>query len=89
MEKLKNKPFVLLGVNSDPKNKLRDAVERENITWRSWWDGGTTQGPIAQQYGVTGWPTILLIDHKGVVRNRNLRGDALEKALDALLADVE
>jgi peroxiredoxin len=86
--KLKDKPFVLIGVNSDPLDKARAAVQRENLTWRSFWDGGNTRGPIATAFQVRGWPTIYVLDHEGVIRYKNVRGEALEKAIEDLLAKV-
>jgi hypothetical protein len=84
VEKLKDKPFALLGVNSDPKDRLRAAMESEHITWRSWWDGGSPGGPIAQRWNVHGWPTIYVIDKRGVIRHKNYRGD-LEQVVQPLL----
>ncbi|MAD80502.1 MAG: hypothetical protein CMJ50_06625 [Planctomycetaceae bacterium] len=88
VKKLANEPFVLLGVNSDPKEKVLAALERENITWRSFWDGGNTSGPIASRWNVRGWPTIYVLDQKGVIRYKNVRGKAMDKAVDALLAEA-
>ena len=68
VERMKDKPFALIGVNSDKKDRVQEAIERENITWRSFWDGGNTRGPIAKSWGVRGWPTIYVIDDKGVIR---------------------
>jgi hypothetical protein len=88
VERLKDKPFALLGVNSDPKEKAKAALERENISWRSFWDGGNTSGPIATQWNVRGWPTIYVLDHKGVIRFKNVRGEAMDKAVETLLAEM-
>ena len=88
VERLKDQPFALIGVNSDPREKVKEALERENITWRSWWDGGDTSGPIASRWNVSGWPTIYVIDDKGVIRHKNVRGDAMDKAVDELLAEM-
>ena len=89
VKRLENKPFALLGVNSDPKDKVEAALKRENITWRSFWDGGTTGGPIAKQYGVHAWPTTYVLDVKGVIRYKNVRGEAMDVAVDALLKEME
>ena len=89
VKRLADKPFALLGVNSDPKAKLRKAMKREDITWRSWWDGGNTQGPIATKWHVSGWPTIYILDHEGIIRHKNLRGEKMDKAIDALLEAME
>ena len=89
MKRLANEPFALIGVNSDPKEKVLAALKRENITWRSYWDGGNTSGPIASRWNVRGWPTIYVLDQKGVIRYKNVRGAAMDKAVDALLAEAQ
>ena len=88
VKKLSNRPFALIGVNSDPRSQLKTAMQRNNITWRSFWDGGSPGGPIARKWDVTGWPTIYVIDHKGVIRYKNLRGDALDQAVEGLLDEM-
>jgi Redoxin len=90
VEKLKDKPFALIGVNSDTdKKKLKERMEKEKITWRSFWNGGSTSGPISTEWNVHGWPTIYVIDADGVIRHKNLRGDPLEKAIDELVKKAE
>src|SRR6266478_7306121 len=90
VKRLEGKPFALIGVNSDTnREQLKQAMQREHITWRSFWDGGSTQGPIATQWGVHGWPTICVLDHKGVIRHINVRGAALDQAVDGLLKELE
>ena len=69
VKRMQDKPFVLLGVNSDgSKKELKAVMKLEQITWRSFWDGGSTTGPIAKKWGIRGWPTLVVIDSKGVVR---------------------
>jgi peroxiredoxin len=87
--RMKNKPFVFLGVNSDPKEKALAALKRENITWRSWFDGGDTRGPIARQYNVQGWPTTYVLDARGVIRFSNVRGEKMDEAVDVLVKELE
>lgn len=89
VKRLEGKPFALLGINSDPKDRLRQAMKREKITWRSWWDGGDTRGPIAKAWNVKGWPTIYVLDHKGVIRYREVRGKEMDHAVDALLKEMQ
>jgi hypothetical protein len=89
VKRLESKPFALLGVNSDPRDKVKPALKRENITWRSFWDGGTTRGPIATQWQVKSWPTIFVLDDKGVIRYRNARGEAMDHAVDTLLKEMD
>jgi hypothetical protein len=89
VKRLESKPFALLGINSDPnKDELKQAMEKEQITWRSWWDV-TTAGPIATKWNIHGWPTIYVLDAKGVIRYKNVRGEAMDKAVDELLKEGE
>jgi hypothetical protein len=68
VEKFKDRPFVILGVNSDDdREQLKEVLIKEKLTWRSFWDGGSTDGPIARRWNVTGWPTLYLIDHTGTI----------------------
>jgi hypothetical protein len=88
VNRLRDKPFALLGINSDKNlDELRTAMGQERITWRSWWDGGSTSGPIATFYGVHAWPTTYVLDHRGVIRYKNVRGEDMDRAVDALLAE--
>ena len=90
VKKYENKPFAIIGVNSDEdRGKLKETIKEENITWRSFWNDGGTDGPISTEWNVQGWPTIYVIDADGIIRHKNLRGDALEKAIDALVKKAE
>lgn len=88
VKRLEGRPFALLGVNSDPADKIKKMCEDEGITWRSAVEGSTS-GPIPKKWNVTGWPTIYVIDAKGVIRYKNVRGAAMDKAVDALLEELE
>ena len=88
--RLADKPFALLGMNSDAsREKLKPVLQREQITWRSWFDGGSTNGPIATAWGVRSWPTIYVLDQHGVIRYKDVRGDAMDAAVDTLLGEME
>jgi hypothetical protein len=93
VKKLADKPFVILGVNSDPdRDMLKQVMRDEQITWRSWWDGGDTSGPIATQWNVRGWPTLYLIDHTGKIRHKFMGfpgEERFDSALDALVKEAE
>jgi hypothetical protein len=93
VKRLEGKPFVLLGVNSDTdRAALKKVLDKEKITWRSFWNGGSTQGPISTRWDIEGWPTLYLIDAKGVIRHMHLGspGDkTLDEELDKLIAEVE
>jgi hypothetical protein len=91
VKRLEGKPFALIGVNSDTdREALKKVLVKEEITWRSFWNGGGTSGPISRQWNVTSWPSIWVIDARGVIRYRDPRdGPALDRAVDTLLAEIE
>ena len=53
------------------------------------WDEGSTDGPISTAWNIGVWPTIYLIDHEGVIRYKNVRGDDLDSAIAELVEKAE
>ncbi len=89
VERLKDKPFALIGINSDgDAAAVRKLLAEQGITWRNAIDV-STEGPWARAWNVSGWPTIYVLDHKGVIRHRDLRDEELETAVNALLKELE
>jgi thiol-disulfide isomerase/thioredoxin len=89
VEKMKGRPFVLVGVNGDEdRAQAKSVAAREGMTWRSFWGGGPF-GPLVKRWGVKQWPTIYLVDARGVIRAEGLRGPNLDKAVEALVAEAE
>ena len=93
VKRLEGKPFALVGVNSDrDKAELKKAMAKENITWRSFWNGGSTAGPISTRWAIQGWPTLYLIDHKGVIRKKWVGSpgeEVMNKEIDKLVKEAE
>jgi hypothetical protein len=88
VKRLADQPFVLLGINSDPADVYRTKRVDMEVTWPSFWDGGIKGGPIASRWGVTVWPTIYVLDHLGRIRFQGPRGEAMDAAVDQLLAEL-
>ena len=87
-DEMKARSFVLVGVNSDGVRKeLPDLIKKQKMTWRSWFEG--SGGPIARRWNIKSWPTTYVIDHKGIIRHVNLRGDALAAAVKKLVDEVD
>ena len=86
---LAGQPFVILGVNSDQdRTEIKETVKKEEITWRSFWCGEDgTSGEIPSAWRVQGWPTLYLIDHKGIIRHKFV-GSPGDKKLDELIEEL-
>jgi hypothetical protein len=98
VKKMVDKPFALIGVNSDVDlTELKKVLEEEKITWRSFWNGKQgTGGPISTEWNVQGWPTLFVIDHKGVIRHKwigspggNVLDEAIEKLVEAAAKEAK
>jgi RNA polymerase sigma factor (sigma-70 family) len=88
VERLKNKPFALLSVNADGEKKTLEAsVKKGEITWRCWWDG--LDGPITKQWHIDAFPTVFVLDARGVIRFKHVQGDALDDAVNELLQEAQ
>lgn len=68
VERTKGKPFVLIGINSDPPQTAPRIIKDENITWPTIWEDYRNPTSINVQWYVSGWPTIFLIDQQGIIR---------------------
>jgi hypothetical protein len=89
VKRMAGKPFVLLGVNSDAdRGKLKEVLKKEQITWRSFFDGGKAGGPIASRWNVRAWPTVYVLDHQGVIRAKQLHGTSLDRKVDDLVREA-
>jgi hypothetical protein len=89
VKRLQDKPFALIGINSDgDAATVKEVLKKNEITWRQAIDG-TTQGPLATKWNVNGWPTIYVLDGNGVIRYRDVRGEDMDKAVDTLLAELQ
>jgi thiol-disulfide isomerase/thioredoxin len=106
LKRLEGKPFAIIGIDSEEKD--REAVQKvcidKGITWRSFWDGDNTKTAIASTWNVNAWPTLYLLDSKGVIRYKGelLRSSGvretkegkrepfryLDDAVDALMKEI-
>jgi hypothetical protein len=79
----------LVGVNSDPElETAQAAVAKHRLNWRSWWAGGA-DGPIPRQWQVASWPTIYVIDARGIIRHQLTNAQNLDRIVENLLRETE
>jgi hypothetical protein len=92
VKKHADKPFVILGINSDSdREEIKKTIKEEEITWRSFWNGGSTGGPISTEWNVRGWPTIYILDGKGVIRYKSVGADEkkIDESIETLLKEMD
>ena len=88
VKRLKDKPFALISVSfDDEKETLTKFLEKEPMPWVHWYNG--RKGQIGEQLNIRFFPTIFVLDAKGVIRYKGVRGEAMDKAVDTLLAEME
>ena len=88
VEKLKDRPFAIVGVNGDTKEKLKEVVKDGTTTWRNFTDD-QEYGKISASWGITNWPGVYLLDHNGVVKHIDIRDKEIDKAISNMLAEAE
>lgn len=88
VERLKDKPFALISVSVDESTEVvRKFLKKTDMPWVHWFNG--PGGQLLEDWEVEGYPTIYVIDHKGVVRFSDVRGKKMDEAVDQLLKEME
>ncbi|MFA6275701.1 MAG: AhpC/TSA family protein [Pedobacter sp.] len=82
----KNKGFEILGVSADDnKADWLKAIKDDKLPWENVSDLKGDRNLAVVIYGINSFPTNYLIDEKGIIIAKNLRGDELKKKLAELL----
>lgn len=77
------RPFAFVGVCVDEKKEtLVKFLEKEPMPWAHWWDA---RKKVTEQWDVSGFPTLYVIDHTGVIRFKALGYDPKSGKLDELV----
>lgn len=90
-EKYHDKGLEIIGVSLDgrrgqqkPKDAWMKAIKDDNLTWHQV-SNLNYFGEIAQSYNVNAIPAMFVLDNKGKIIAKNLRGIALERKIAELL----
>ncbi len=87
-KEFKGKKFLFIGLNVDEKKEDAEKFIKENgIEWKQIWLGEEKNKNILNLYQVKALPSTFLIDKKGILRNVNLRGEALKEAIRNLIKE--
>ncbi len=80
-EQLKDKNAVVIGVNTDIESEAKQALADYQVAFRNVLDN-TTSGPNTSLYSPRNFPTLYLIDPKGVIAVKN-------GSLDEMIARIQ
>ncbi len=91
VSKMKDKPFAMIGVDVDTeKSTVNEFLGKEKMPWNHWWDGA--KGPLAKTFKINAYPTLYLIDAKGIIRKKWIGSpgnEVIDKAVEELVAETE
>ena len=83
---LQQQGFEIIGVSLD-EDSIEGFLRDHKITWPQCFDGKGWQNEMAVRYGVSSIPASFLVDREGKVRETDLRGSQLERAVKQLLKE--
>ena len=82
-----SKGLNIIGVSlDDDLNKWKNAIAKDKLTWYHVSNLKGWEDPIARQYEVDGIPATFIIDSKGEIVEKNLRGTELRNKIAELLS---
>lgn len=94
-KKYHDKGFDVVGISLDrSKEALEKFIEKEELPWAQLYDEEIQKGtgwnhPVAQYYGISAIPAVILVDREGKVVSMRARGPELGKQLEKLLGKAE
>lgn len=88
VKKMEGKPFVFVSVSADAKkDTVTEFIKKNPMPWTHWFNGPT--GGIIDAWEVEYFPTIYVLDHKGVIRFKDVRDKAMDRAVEKLVKEAE
>jgi len=93
VEDLEGKPFAFVSISSDEKkDTVTEFLESNKMPWVHWWQGA--KGKPSEDWDINGIPTVYVIDHKGVIRHKQVgynpkKEDAIGNLVKKLIKEAE
>ncbi len=89
VQRMKNRPLAVLSVSYDfEKETLKRAIQEGLVTWPCWWEGPES-GPIHRGWRVNEIPSVFVIDAQGIIRAKEVEGEALDSIVEHLVQEAE
>ena len=84
---LNSKGFEIIGISfDDNRGRLVNYIQKEAMPWPQYFDGLRWNNRYGREFGITGIPSMWLVDKKGIVRDLK-GGENLSAKVQALLAE--
>jgi thiol-disulfide isomerase/thioredoxin len=88
VERMKGKPFVFVSISGDDdKETVENFIKKNPMPWTHWFNG--PDGGVVEDWNVKYFPTIFVLDTKGVIRYKDLREKELDDAVEILVRETE
>jgi len=87
---MKDRPFALIGVNSDDLPRAKKAIAENKLNWRSFQNEPEgAERAISKDWLVRGWPTIVVLDGEMRIRYRGHSGDEATAVARRLVSELD
>lgn len=85
--KYKDQGFEIIGISLDEDiEAVKGYASQNNMTWPQYADGKGWENELAQRFGIHSIPATFLVGKGGEIVASNLRGPALDEAIEKALA---
>lgn len=90
VEEMKDKPFALVGVNSDSTiARAKKAIAENKLNWRSFQNQNEgREKKISADWAVKGWPTVVILDSEFKIHYRGHSGEEATRVAKELVAKM-
>jgi alkyl hydroperoxide reductase subunit AhpC len=81
--RFRNSGFQLIGVSTDSKDQIQNwkrVIDQNLLPWPQYLD---ENGAVTKELSIISWPSNFLIDEKGVIVQKNISPEALQRFLNA------
>ena len=86
--KYHNKGFEIIGISLDEsKSALEKYITDNKMEWPQYFEGTKWQNSLAKKYGIRSIPATFVLDRKGKIRYKAVRGRELARAVEKLVSE--
>lgn len=87
-KKLKDKPFQIVGVNTDTSHRMIAATMKHlKLDWKNFWQKGK-RGKYSNEWQIKSWPSVFIIDTEGIIRHKNINSKTIDKVLTKMMKEL-